>query len=176
MEFAHSRRRAGILIKWPKLWAWPDAVNGSGGVIERAVAGPTVICPQLYRRKTLASRSPQFHQSVSPSPRCPVIRVGMVRRRTIDEKTSTTEEALDHAASYQHGQALEHPHLRQAGALPALRRRDGCPLYVRIRRERRNPPSLGMRRLRATLQHLDPAHHALIGGSPELAAALRGLF
>ena len=51
--------------------------------------------------------------------------------------------------------------LRRARALPTLRRLDGGTRVVGIRRGRRNPPPLGMRLLRKTLQHLRPAHAGL---------------
>jgi hypothetical protein len=77
----------------------------------------------------------------------------------------TTTGGRDHAASYRHSKALSYSRLRHARALPTLQRLDGRPRYVGIRRERRNPPSLEMPRLRATLPHLDPAHDTLSGGA-----------
>src|ERR1039457_4013667 len=52
------------------------------------------------------------------------------------QQTPTTEETLGHAASYRQGQACKLSRLCRAHPLPALRRPNGRPLHVGIRRGR----------------------------------------
>src|SRR5476649_1151632 len=81
--------------------------------------------------------------------------------------TERPQEALDHATSYRHGQALSTSCVCCPRSMPTLCRCNGGSHHVGIRRRRGNPPPLGVRRLRALLLHLHPAHDTLSRTAPE---------